>query len=335
MDALVSVIIPLYNMGPYLTYSVHSVRTQTYRNLEIILIDDGSQDNTLSLCHSIAKNDDRVKVIHKLNGGVSSARNAGLDAAQGEYIVFVDGDDIVDFCYVEKLVSAVQGKALSMCMHIRVDDYGFQFRDSHEKFKVLSTEECAKRLIEGKFPVCVWGGGFRKSKIGKLRFPVGIKNNEDKFFLYSYLLNNPDSEVAFSNQEMYGYYVREGSSTRSDWNGSRDTIEMADRMHELTMYNHPEWSEKSQANRIAARIDTLKAIVLSNKKDLNSKKEFRSIKKEVLSIPLPDSVGKTLRVSYIALRSSDLVFRLLVKGYYGLMTDRMRFKRNENLVRQK
>ena len=321
-------------MGPYLTYSVHSVRIQTYRNLEIILVDDGSQDNTLSLCHSIAMNDNRVKVIHKLNGGVSSARNAGLDVAQGEYIIFVDGDDIVSSYYVERLVDAVQGKALSMCMHVRVNDYSFQFQDSHEEFKEFSTEECAKRLIEGRFPVCVCGGAFCKSKIGKLRFPVGIKNNEDKFFLYSYLLNNPDSEVAISNQEMYGYYVREGSSTRSAWNGSRDTIEMADKMHELTLVNHPEWSEKSQANRIAARIDTLKAIMLSNRKDSNSKKEYQCIKDEVLSIPLPGSVGKTLRVSYIALRSSDLVFRILVKGYYGLMTDRMRFNRNERLVRQ-
>ena len=335
MDTLVSVVVPLYNMSPYLTYSINCIRRETYRNLEIILVDDGSQDQTLSICQNIAKDDNRIKVIHQPNGGVSSARNAGIDAAQGAYIIFVDGDDVVAPYYVERLIEAAHDRALSMCMHVRVNDYDYHFQDTLDKVRIFSTEECARRLIEGRFPVCVCGGAFYKSKIGELRFPVGIRNNEDKFFLYSYLLNTPDDKVAFTNQEMYGYYVREGSSTRSAWNGSRDIIEMADRIHELTLENHPEWMEKSQANRIAARIDILKAIILSNKKDMISKQTYQKIKAETLTIPLPVSAGKTLRVSYMVLKIGDPAFRLLVKCYYGLMTDRMRFKRNENLVRQK
>ena len=334
MNELVSIIIPAYNISSYLIYSVDCVRKQTYHNLEIILVDDGSSDNTLSQCQRLANKDTRIKVIHQPNGGVSSARNTGLDAAQGEYIIFVNNDDIVAPYYVEKLIYAVRGKALSMCMHVRINDYNYNFQDTYEEYKSFSAEECAKRLIEGNFPVCVCGGAFCKSKIGELRFPVGIRNNEDKFFLYSYLLNNSNDEVAFTNQKMYGYYIREGSSTRSVWNGSRDTIEMADKMHELTLDNHPEWMERSQANRIAARINTLKAIILSNRKDLISKQAYQKIKKEVLAIPLPEVVGKTLKVSYTTLKMGDFSFRLLVKGYYWLMTDRMRFRRNEKLVRQ-
>ena len=157
MNELVSVIIPAYNISSYLIYSVDCVRKQTYHNLEIILVDDGSSDNTLSQCQRLANKDTRIKVIHQPNGGVSSARNTGLDAAQGEYIIFVDGDDIVAPYYVEKLIYAVRGKALSMCMHVRINDYNYNFQDTYEEYKSFSAEECAKRLIEGNFPVCVWG----------------------------------------------------------------------------------------------------------------------------------------------------------------------------------
>ena len=96
MTSTISIIVPVYKVEPYLRKCVDSILAQTYKNLEIILVDDGSPDNCPALCAQYAKEDPRVRVIHKENGGVSTARNAGLDAATGEYVTFVDSDDWID-----------------------------------------------------------------------------------------------------------------------------------------------------------------------------------------------------------------------------------------------
>ena len=96
MNPLISVIVPIYNVEKYLARCVDSIVNQTYKNLEIILVDDGSPDSCPDICDVWKEKDDRIKVIHKKNGGLSDARNAGLDIAQGEYVAFVDSDDFID-----------------------------------------------------------------------------------------------------------------------------------------------------------------------------------------------------------------------------------------------
>ena len=103
----ISVIIPIYNVEKYLEKCIDSVLAQTYRNIEIILVDDGSTDKCADICDSYLKKDSRVKVIHKVNGGLSSARNAGLDIAEGDFISFVDSDDFIEKEMLEKLYEAL------------------------------------------------------------------------------------------------------------------------------------------------------------------------------------------------------------------------------------
>ena len=335
MNSLVTVIMPLYNIGECLRHSVKSVQEQTYKNLEIILIDDGSSDNTLAISYELAKNDDRVHVIHKENEGVSSARNIGIDNANGKYIAFVDGDDIVAPTYIESLIKAGNGKILTVCMHERITDYSFRFREPNNQHITLNAKECAYRLLKGAFPVGVWASLYSRDCIGSLRFLKSICNNEDKLFLYQYLLNNEESEVSFINDKLYGYYVREGSATRSEWNGSMDVILVADKMHELTLIKHPEWRQLADVNIIGARTSVLKLIV---KAGLNTKKEkeaFESIKKEVLAADIPRCSSKVLRVEIKALRMSAFAFVLLVRAYYGIVNDKRRYKRNESVIEQK
>lgn len=105
---LISVIVPIYKVEQYLNRCVQSIVDQTYKNLEIILVDDGSPDNSPAMCDAWAEKDDRVQVVHKKNGGVSSARNAGLDAANGAYIGFVDGDDYIEPDMYAQLLQAIQ-----------------------------------------------------------------------------------------------------------------------------------------------------------------------------------------------------------------------------------
>ena len=106
-DALVSVIVPVYKVEKYLDKCIESIVGQTYKNLEIILVDDGSPDNCPAMCDSWAQKDSRIKVIHKPNGGVSSARNTALDAASGEYICFVDSDDVLELDTVKYMVDNI------------------------------------------------------------------------------------------------------------------------------------------------------------------------------------------------------------------------------------
>lgn len=100
---LISVIVPVYKVERYIDECIESIRNQTYGDLEIILIDDGSPDSCPSICDNYARNDDRIKVIHKKNGGLSSARNVGIKVSSGQYITFVDSDDVLDFSMIETL----------------------------------------------------------------------------------------------------------------------------------------------------------------------------------------------------------------------------------------
>ena len=117
MKAEISVIVPIYKLEQYLEECVDSLIEQTYKNIEIILVDDGSPDNCGAICDRYAEQDDRIQVIHKKNGGLSDARNAGLDIASGEYVLFIDSDDNVSVDMVEELYGAIkkQNADISVC----------------------------------------------------------------------------------------------------------------------------------------------------------------------------------------------------------------------------
>lgn len=334
MDALVTVIMPLYNIGECLKYSFQSVHEQSYKNLEILLIDDGSNDQTLDISNELAKTDARVRVIHKENGGVSSARNIGIDNAHGEYIAFIDGDDIVAPTYIEQLQNACKGRALSVCMHERIMSYSTPFQETGGAFSILDATECAKRVIRGAFPISACASLFSREKIGTIRFPAGIRYNEDKLFLFQYLLNNENDFVAITNEKLYGYYVREGSATKSEWNGATDVIQVADEMHELIFKQHPEWEEYAIINMISARLNVLKSIVRAKRVIVDDKKTFGNIRKEILEMKIPKGTGLSMRTEIIALRVSTITYIALVKAYYSLVSDKQRYKRNERAIRQ-
>ena len=116
MKPLISVIVPIYKVEKYLTICVDSLLRQSYGNLEIILVDDGSPDECPAICDQYQNKDNRIKVIHKKNGGLSDARNAGLDIAQGEYVAFVDSDDFIDEDYICKLYDALQQNRASIAV---------------------------------------------------------------------------------------------------------------------------------------------------------------------------------------------------------------------------
>lgn len=186
-EILVSVIIPVYNVESYLERCVRSVLNQSYQNLEIILVDDGSPDNCPALCEAYAKEDSRVKVIHKQNGGLSDARNAGIDIALGDYILFVDSDDWIESDMIELLLkNALQYDAdISECSYTNVyNDYSKPETGNSGIIIEADSLTALEGMLDWKYflPV-VWNKLYRKEIFNHIRYPVG-KVHEDEFTTY-------------------------------------------------------------------------------------------------------------------------------------------------------
>ena len=157
----VSVIVPIYNVEKYIGKCVDSIRNQDYPNIEIILVDDGSPDKSPQIIDEMASNDDRIKVIHEKNGGVSSARNRGIAAATGEYIMFVDGDDWVDDDYVSYFVDLIEKHGCDIGMD--KNNYMVEKTMSADKSYRVSAEKAIEWIYLGTLFVAVWNKIYKTS----------------------------------------------------------------------------------------------------------------------------------------------------------------------------
>ncbi len=209
---LISVIVPVYKVEAYLDRCVQSIVDQTYTNLEIILVDDGSPDRCPQMCDEWAKRDNRIRVIHKENGGLSDARNAGMQAASGTYIAFVDSDDWVSKRYIERLNQAIghTGAKMAACGVRLVDDERQNTGSKKEdaSFQILLAEQALSAQGWKKVRAVAWNKLYHCSLLEGERYPVG-KYHEDEFFTYRIV--DKAGRVAFVEDELYCYYQRSGS----------------------------------------------------------------------------------------------------------------------------
>lgn len=184
---LISVIVPVYNAGKYFNHCIDSIVNQTYKNLEIIIVDDGSTDSTPKACDEWAAKDSRIKVIHMENGGVSSARNIGLDNANGEYIAFVDADDYLDLDMYEAMLNELidnQADAVR-CGIVRESENGYIEKWGNENDQFLVDNKkllCDIGEAIGILPVSPCNKLFKKSVINEIRFDTRFKYAEDTLF---------------------------------------------------------------------------------------------------------------------------------------------------------
>ena len=170
----ISIIVPVYQVEKYLNECIDSILAQTFTDFELILVDDGSPDNCPALCDAAAKRDSRVRVIHKQNGGVSTARNAGLDAAQGNWIAFVDSDDTAAPEYLEKMHKAVleTGADFAICSSQCIDETGKTLAGGEHRLlnEFLPQEEVLRRMVVSDFQV-PWNKLYRRKLLENLRYP--------------------------------------------------------------------------------------------------------------------------------------------------------------------
>lgn len=212
---LVSIIVPVYNVEQYLHECVDSILAQTYKNIEVILVDDGSPDRCPQICDEYKKIDSRIRVIHKANGGLSDARNAGICAANGEYICFCDSDDILSPHFVHTLMDIAEKNCIISCESVLLDRNIETIISHYHKKESLSiytsTEYLISLLKRNNDPSCC-NKLFHKTIIGEARFDVG-KTNEDVLFLFK-IIKDPII-VKHTNLGLYKYRVNPNSITHT------------------------------------------------------------------------------------------------------------------------
>ena len=255
MDQCVSVIVPIYMVEPYLKRAVDSIRNQTYQNLEIILVDDGSKDQCGGICDDYAKADNRIVVIHKENGGLSDARNAGLDIARGEYIMFVDSDDYIASDCVETLLGCLKehDADVSMCSYAVTDSTEFdesifaagrnneKEKKQSKEWKIKtdnhksdgheydgSVEICDRRKLlsnlydanhrDATYFIVSWNKIYKASLWDGIRFPKG-KIHEDEATTYK--IYDRARKGVYLHRPLYGYFTAPDSITRARFNIKR------------------------------------------------------------------------------------------------------------------
>lgn len=242
---LISIIVPIYKVEPYIHRCIDSIIHQTYKNLEIILVDDGSPDNCGNICDEYATNDSRIKVIHQKNGGLSAARNKGLDICQGEYIGFVDGDDCIHPEMYQRLYDDIithQVKLAfcqpNMCYHDKIVSIDERHSECKEKGYII-----LRSLIEN-----IWWSAcsklYHRSLFENIRFPLG-KVNED--YPITIRIYDQCELIAVNYNKLYNYCIRENSICTSPLNIKKfDQIENTLDVVHYMKEKHPEWQDAAE-----------------------------------------------------------------------------------------
>lgn len=237
MSAKVSVVVPIYKVEKYLDRCVQSLFNQTYENLEIILVDDGSPDNCPAMCDEYANADSRVKIVHKPNGGLPDARNAGMDVATGEYLLFVDSDDWIEHQTVEELIEVIEDKRVDFVTFRAVWDGRQGIPDgtpcAYEKSREIGTGYYDNARIEKEiYPrvlvtpdlyygpiLSAWSSLYRKSFLDKnnIRFDPEVKYSEDHLFSSQVVVF---ADSFYVTDKYYYHYCFNGASISQSFHGN-------------------------------------------------------------------------------------------------------------------
>ena len=223
MDSLISIIIPVYNRENVIEECISSIISQSYQNFEIILIDDGSSDNTLEICEKLAKNENRIKILAEQHGGVSAARNKGIDISKGEYVFFLDSDDIIHPHLLETLITAMKNnnaqisgtEVLNVSEHYwhKVNEKITQ-NTSVGETEYLSHEETLEAVFNRSTPLSLIGGVMmRRDLISDTRFRADLFIGEDFYFIYENLIKGASS--VFLKQKWYYCRIHRNNSSNN------------------------------------------------------------------------------------------------------------------------
>lgn len=288
-DPKISVIVPVYNVEQYLARCMETILNQTYKNIEVILIDDGSKDNSPVLCDEWKAKDNRVVVIHQKNAGAGAARNAGLEIATGELIGFVDSDDWIQFDMYETLISAIRKYPeadIAECETNRTDGRKEPFKN--EAKNVAICEKTQKQVLEEFFRIHggesnygIYTKLIKRKVLENFRFVEGTISED---VMASYYFYTHSDKVVKVDKKLYNYFQnQEGVTRKSVSKRDLEYIDAFGRIHEDISKRWPEFTEYSQINYARANFTILGKMKLYgyDKKDANLTCELAKMKKIV------------------------------------------------------
>ena len=319
-DKLISIIVPVYNVEKYLKKCFYSILNQSYKNLEVILVNDGSTDNSGKICDELSREDSRIKVYHKDNGGLSDARNYGVAKANGEYVGFVDSDDYIDQYMYENLYKAIRkyNTQIAECGITRVykNNKLRPHYDGEEYSLVVDREGYLKEYLENRK---VYGAAVCKllsidlAKV--LKFPDG-KVYEDVFYTLE-LLKKVDKYTLISGNYYY-YYIRGNSITTKTFSSrDMDYIEIIDKIGEYTLNNYSKLKEKLFIRQGFAYLSIFNQIIQLN--DYRQIPEYSivigTLKNIRSNIIFNKLAPKSLKIAIILLNINEGLYKKVLKKY--------------------
>lgn len=259
---MISVIVPVYNVEQYLDKCIQSLMEQTYTDFEILLVDDGSTDSCPAICDEYAKKDSRIRSLHKQNGGLSDARNYGVNFAKGEYVTFIDSDDYVDSSYLETLDSLLKKYnsdiAVTGITTFTEDNIPSVASDAKEHV-YTGLQAFEKMLYQDTLDTSACAMLIPLKMAKGIPFPVG-KYHEDEFTTYKYYVAS--TKVAVTTAKQYFYLQRAGSIMHSFGKSSMDELEAADNLVDYCKNNYPDIVAAAESKKFSDYCQVL----LSNEK---------------------------------------------------------------------
>ena len=314
----ISIIIPVYNVEKYLKKCIESILNQTFTNYEIILIDDGSTDNSKNICDEFSYKDSRIKVIHKNNTGAADSRNIGISLASGEYIGFVDSDDYIDPDMYESLYNLITKYKTDVAICGLLHEYPDKTINPYpaEEERSVSGKEALKiALIGDKFSLNVYNKIYKKEMFNYIKFP-NLKFAEDAYVV-TRILYNSDS-VAYSTSPKYHWVHHFGSITTSNFD-SKDwqVVKVYTENLEFIKNNCPELIKESTCRYYLAYFWVIDKMATSNSFILKSEINFalKTLRKGYIKILLNPYFNYKRKLSATVLLFSWRLYKLIIKRY--------------------
>lgn len=319
---LISVIVPVYKAEPYLERCINSIRNQTYTNLEIVLVDDGSPDRCGEMCDAFAAEDSRIRVVHKKNGGSSSARNVGLDVVSGNYVGFVDSDDWIEQNMYERLLELLQThQAEIAACGIRCDSvdgkaisYFYRATQPPEEICVFNREEAVLELIHARrISNSFCDKLFHAQVLKQMRFPVGMVS-EDFDLMPSCIISV--NKVVFDSSPMYHYIMTTDSNTRGKFKASRFTQSNVSRKH-ICFYEEkfPQFSHVAQAKHVEICLEIIYDSSCASEFSEQREQLIREIK-GIMNKKVFSCLMNKIKVKYILLCINPYLYKCVMDLYY-------------------
>ena len=301
MSPKISVIVPIYKVEAYLEDCVNSLLSQTFKDFELILINDGSPDNCDAMIHAYAKQDARIVAIHQENAGLSAARNTGIDHAKGEYLTFIDSDDWVHPTYLKTLYNLTKTHEADIVVvnHQPTHTFTTELEDVSVKPKVYDQRQAIEALY-GPNDVAMsvaWGKLFHRTLFSTLRFEVG-KLHEDEFF--NYRIYDQATRVVFLNQTLYYYRLRDDSITGVGFN-AKGTMHKIEALEGRLDYLNKNGYDALVALTYPVLFEHMVALHQHTKgtPDIAFNQRFKELKKAMRSITLPLSFKVYYELYYL------------------------------------